>query len=483
LVEKVKRASTLSEPFWRDVAPIPVVAPQFLTTNISLAKQLGFSDDFFAQSETLAALAGNAPFQDQSPVALAYAAHQFGNWVPLLGDGRAHLIATVQTPHNETFELQLKGSGPTPFSRNGDGRATLAAMLREHIVSEAMAGLRIPTTCSLAIVATGEEVYRRRREPGAVLTRVAKSHVRVGSFQFAAAHLGKDGIAELANHEIARSYPELAGNPDRFVLFLRGAIARQATLIAKWMSVGFIHGVMNTDNMAISGETIDYGPCAFMDAFHPKKTFSSIDQFGRYAWDQQSTIALWNLTRFAECLLPLLDDDKDKSITIATAELENFNPQFEVEFESSMIKKFGITTTSQTDGEFVATQLRHMMEGQADFTLVFRHLTKIAEGGSSKQFEELFNNPASAQAFLKSWHDRLGDTSPDVAQMQDVNPIYIARNHQVEAALSEAENGNMTRFNTLCALLRTPFTEHPTAGGFELAPLPDEEVSQTFCGT
>jgi serine/tyrosine/threonine adenylyltransferase len=479
----VKRASTLSELFWRDVAPVAVAAPQFVATNVALAKQLGFSDDFFAQSETLAALAGNAPFQNQSPVALAYAAHQFGNWVPLLGDGRAHLIATVQTPAGETYELQLKGSGPTPFSRNGDGRATLSAMLREYIVSEAMAGLAIPTARSLAVATTGEDVYRRRAEPGAVLTRVAKSHVRVGSFQFAAAHLGKDGIAELANHEIARSYPELAGNPDRFVMFLRGAIARQATLIAKWMSVGFIHGVMNTDNMAISGETIDYGPCAFMDAFHPKKTFSSIDQFGRYAWDQQSTIALWNLTRFAECLLPLLDDDKDKSIAIATAVLENFNPLFEVAFESSMMKKFGITTTSQTDGEFIATQLRHMMEGQADFTLIFRHLTTIAAGGPSKQFEELFNNPTSTQLFLQAWHEKLGDTPPDVGHMQDVNPVYIARNHQVELALSEAEHGNMTRFNTLCALLRAPFTEQPTAGGFELAPLPGEEVSQTFCGT
>jgi serine/tyrosine/threonine adenylyltransferase len=479
----VIRATTLSESFRRDVAPVPVAAPRFVATNAPLASELGFAGNFFTRAETLAGLSGNRPFQDQSPVALAYAAHQFGNWVPLLGDGRAHLIATVQTPTNETFELQLKGSGPTPFSRNGDGRATLGAMLREYIVSEAMAGLGIPTTRSLAVVATGEEVYRRRREPGAVLTRVAKSHVRVGSFQFAAAHLGKDGIAELADHEIARSYPELVDQPERIVLFLRGAISRQATLIASWMCAGFIHGVMNTDNMAISGETIDYGPCAFMDVFHPKKVFSSIDQFGRYAWDQQPEIALWNLTRFAECLLPLIDDDKDKSIAIARAELEGFNPQFEAAFESGMLSKFGITTRSDTDGEFIATMLRHMMDGEADFTLVFLHLTKIADGQSSSQLESLFSGTETAQAFLKSWHTRLDGAAANIASMRNANPIYIARNHQVEAALQEAEQGNMTRFDTLCALLRSPFTEHLTGVGFELPPLPDEEVSQTFCGT
>jgi serine/tyrosine/threonine adenylyltransferase len=483
LAEEVKSASTLSESFRRDVAPVPVVAPRFVASNLELASQLGFADDFFTRPETLAALSGNAPFKDQSPVALAYAAHQFGNWVPLLGDGRAHLIATIQTPHNQTFELQLKGSGPTPFSRNGDGRATLAAMLREYVVSQAMAGLRIPTTRSLAVIATGEEVYRRSKEPGAILTRVAKSHIRVGTFQFAAAHLDKDALAELADFEIKRSYPELAGKGERYVLLLRGAISRQATLVASWMSVGFIHGVMNTDNMAISGETIDYGPCAFMDVFHPKKVFSSIDQFGRYAWDQQPAIALWNLTRFAECLLPLIDDDRDKSIAIARTELENFNPQFEVAFENKMLSKLGISSPTDTDGEFIAKMLGHMMEGQADFTLTFRHLTQIATGHQAKLPEALFSDAKTAEVFLTSWNERLTNAVPDVALMLQSNPIYIARNHQVEAALLEAEQGNMTRFNTLCGLLRTPFTEHPTAGGFELAPLPDEEVSQTFCGT
>ena len=476
-------ATPLSQRFRRDVAPVPVASPRFSVVNVPLAETLGLSTDFFEQPETLTALSGNGPFQDQSPVALAYAAHQFGNWVPLLGDGRAHLIATLKTPANKTVELQLKGSGPTPYSRNGDGRATLGAMLREFLVSEAMAGLGIPTTRSLAVVATGEDVYRRRAEPGAVLTRVATSHVRVGTFQYAMAHLDRDALVELAEHEIVRSYPDLVGQEDRFLLLLRGAIARQAQLIARWMCVGFIHGVMNTDNMAISGETIDFGPCAFMDAFHPKKVFSSIDEYGRYAWDQQPAIALWNLTRFAECLLPLLNNDREAAIAQARTELELFYPQFESAFEAGMLKKFGITIRHDSDGEFIATMLRHMMEGRADFTLAFRKLTQHAAEDVSVDLQSQFATQASGLAFMAHWRDRLGSETPDVAGMQQANPIYIARNHQVEAALAEAEHGNMTRFNRFWELLRTPFTEHPTSGGFEAAPLPDEEVTQTFCGT
>jgi serine/tyrosine/threonine adenylyltransferase len=476
-------ASTLPEVFRKSATPTPVTAPRFVATNITLAQSLGLGRDFFERLETRAALSGNGLFQNQAPVALAYAGHQFGNWVPVLGDGRAHLIATIQTPHNETFELQLKGSGPTPFSRNGDGRATLSAMLREYIVSEAMSGLGIPTTRSLAVVATGEDVYRRRAEQGAIVTRVAKSHVRVGTFQFASAHHGPEAVRALADHEIARSYPELADSPPRYLLLLRGAITRQATLIAKWMCVGFIHGVMNTDNMAISGETIDYGPCAFMDVFHPKKVFSSIDQFGRYGWDQQPAIAVWNLTRFAESLLPLLDENQERAIAMARAELETFDPQFEAAFETGMRHKLGITEAVENDGEFIATMLQHMMDGVADFTLAFRHLARIAAGESESDFRALFQTREAAQAFLLAWRDRLGRVSPDVSLMQLANPIYIARNHQVEAALTEAEGGNMTRFNTLCDLLRAPFTEQPSASGFEAGPLPEEEVTQTFCGT
>jgi serine/tyrosine/threonine adenylyltransferase len=460
VVEAVTIASSLPEQFWRKAVPEAVAAPRLVLQNDALAAQLNLPANVFEQPQTLATLSGNGPWPEFEPVALAYSGHQFGGWNPLMGDGRAHLIATLRGG----FELQLKGSGPTPFSRNGDGRAALGPMLREYVVSEAMAGLGIPTTRSLAVVATGEQVYRRRREPGAIVARIAKSHVRVGTFQFAAAHLGRDGVAALYEHERSRSHP----HTDDVHGFLASVISRQAALIAQWMSVGFIHGVMNTDNMAISGETIDYGPCAFMDVFHPKKVFSSIDEYGRYAWDQQPAIGLWNLTRFAEALLQLLDDDSDKAVAKARLELEKFFPQFEDAFESRMLQKLGIAERREDDGAFIADILKVLMDEKLDFTLYFRELTR--------------GNESSAAASAL-WRKRLGDVTPDVALMQRVNPVYIARNHQVESALLEAEDGNMERCHKLLGLLKTPYTEQENMAGFESPPLPEEEVSQTFCGT
>jgi serine/tyrosine/threonine adenylyltransferase len=456
----VTPASPLPEQFWRSAAPSPVEQPRYVARNMGLAVELGLAIDVFEQPSTLMALAGNAPWADVQPVALAYSGHQFGQWNPLMGDGRAHLIATL----NGAWELHLKGSGATPFSRNGDGRAALGPMLREYLVSEAFAGLGIPTTRCLAVVATGEEVYRRRKEPGAIVARIAKSHVRVGTFQYAAAHVGADGVKKLVAHIIERSHPD-AGDARGL---LASVITRQAQLIAQWMCVGFIHGVMNTDNMAISGETIDFGPCAFMDVFHPKKVFSSIDQFGRYAWDQQPGIGLWNLTRFAESLLDLLHDDRDAAVKVAKAELVAFYPQFEEAFELGMLAKLGIAERRADDGVFIADVLRILMEEKLDFTLFFRELTR----GVSM-------SPAADAV----WRKRLDGATPDFGLMQGANPIYIARNHQVEAALAEAESRHMTRFETLLSLLRTPFVEQPNMAGFEAAPLPDEEVTQTFCGT
>jgi serine/tyrosine/threonine adenylyltransferase len=456
----LRPASVLPQAFWRKTNPVEVSGPQLVLHNDALAAQLGLSEDFFQKPETWLALSGNGPWQDFESVALAYSGHQFGHWNPLMGDGRAHLIATL----GNGFEVQLKGSGSTPFSRNGDGRAALGPMLREYIVSEAMVGLSIPTTRSLAVVATGEQVYRKRREPGAIVTRIAKSHVRVGSFQFAAAHLGKDGVAALYAHEQQRSHPHTDNVPG----FLASVITRQAQLIAKWMCVGFIHGVMNTDNMAISGETIDYGPCAFMDRFYPQKVFSSIDQFGRYAWDKQPAIGLWNLTRFAEALLQLLDDDTDQAVVLAKQALEKFYPQFEDAFETGMLQKFGITERRVDDGEFIAEILKVLMEEKQDFTLFFRELSRGVE----------ISPGASAL-----WRKRLQGVAPAVPLMQSVNPIYIARNHQVAMALSEAEDGNMMRIHQLLKLLKTPYTEQANMTQFEAAPLPDEEVQQTFCGT
>lgn len=460
MVEALTIASRLPEAFWRKTAPEAVSAPTWVLQNVALAAQLNLPSDIFAKSETLAALSGNGPWGEFQPVALAYSGHQFGGWNPLMGDGRAHLIATLPGD----FELQLKGSGPTPFSRNGDGRAALGPMLREYIVSEAMAGLGIPTTRTLAVVATGEKVYRRRREPGAIVARIAKSHVRVGTFQFAAAHLGKAGVEALYEHERQRSHP----HTDDVRGFLASAIARQATLIAQWMCVGFIHGVMNTDNMAISGETIDYGPCAFLDVFHPKKVFSSIDEYGRYAWDQQPAIGLWNLTRFAEALLQLLDDDSDRAVAVAKLELEKFYPQFEEAFEAAMLRKLGILDRREDDGAFIADVLKVLIDEKLDFTLFFRALTRGVDVSTA----------ASAL-----WRKRLGGVDPDMKVMQQVNPVYIARNHQVEAALREAEDGNLERCHRLLSLLKTPYTEQENMAGYEAGPLPDEEVSQTFCGT
>jgi serine/tyrosine/threonine adenylyltransferase len=450
-------ASPLPPEFWRKASPVAVSAPQFLVQNRALAEQLELGPGFFDKPETLAALSGNNRFNSIEPVSLAYSGHQFGHWNPLMGDGRAHLIATL--PNG--YEIHLKGSGATPFSRNGDGRAALGPMLREYVISEAFAGLGIPTTRTLSVVATGEPVYRRRAEPGGIAARVAKSHVRVGTFQFAAAHLGPEGVRTLYDHERARSHAD-TDDPKGF---LASVIARQANLIAQWMCVGFIHGVMNTDNMAISGESIDFGPCAFMDTFHPQKVFSSIDEYGRYAWDQQPAIGLWNLTRFAESILSLLDKDKDKAVEIAKAELEKFYPQFETAFETGMLAKLGISEHRDDDGKFIADMIRILMDEKLDFTLFFRELT---------------SGRTLSEKATTLWQSRT--TAPDHDLMRRSNPIYIPRNHQVEAALSEAETGNLARFNQLCALVKSPYTEK-NMPPFEAAPLPDEEVMQTFCGT
>jgi uncharacterized protein YdiU (UPF0061 family) len=456
----VTLASPLSEGFWRKAAPIPVEAPKLVIANHALAEELKQPSDYFDSPAIVSAFAGNAAYPGFDPVSLAYSGHQFGHWNPLMGDGRAHLIATLDSG----YEIHLKGSGATPFSRNGDGRAALGPMLREYIISEAFAGLGIPSTRCLAVVATGEHIYRRRAEPGAIVVRVAQSHVRVGTFQYAAAHFGDAGVRELYEHMRGRSHIGSATPLE----FLASVITRQAKLIAQWMSVGFIHGVMNTDNMAISGETIDFGPCAFMDTFHPQKVFSSIDHGGRYAWDQQPAIGLWNLTRFAESLLGVLHENRDEAVELAKAELAKFYPQFEARFETEMLAKLGIRDRKETDGAFIANMLRILMDEKLDFTLFFRELTR----GVS------MSDPANAL-----WRERLAGEEPDKRIMQICNPIYIPRNHQVEAALREAEEGNMARTETLLRLLKAPFSEQDNMAGFEAAPLPDEEVAETFCGT
>ena len=462
--------SDLPPLFHRAVAADPVANPAWVLRNEALAQQLGLDVEWLRSNDALQALAGNAPLPGATPVAMAYSGHQFGGFNPLLGDGRAQLAGEWLAPDGTRYDLHLKGSGATLFARNGDGRATLSAMLREYIVSEAFAGLGIPSTRSLAVVATGELVYRQRKEPGAVLTRVAKSHVRVGTFQLAAVNRDREALDALMTRELARNFPPAPHGLAPARHFLRSVAARQAKLIAQWMGVGFIHGVMNTDNMQVAGETIDFGPCAFMDRFHPEKVFSSIDHMGRYAWDKQPGIALWNLTRLAESLLPLLADVQETAIEIAKEELALFMPAFEQHFEEIMRAKLGWRGADADDGERIAAIFRLMMERGDDFTLFFRSLTRIAAG------------EAPEDEALAAWRERAGAT-PDVETMRRANPIFIARNHRVEEALAAANDGDLAPTHRLLKVLAQPFRESPDDADLESPPAPEEEVLQTFCGT
>ncbi len=456
----------LPEVLHRAVEALPVANPQFVITNEKLAEHIGISPVWLKSDAALQALSGNAP-----AIAMAYAGHQFGHFVPSLGDGRAKLIGEVIGPDHIRRDLHLKGSGRTFYSRGGDGRATLGAMLREYIVSEAMAAYGIPTTRALAVVATGEKVPRERLEQGAVLTRIARSHVRVGTFQYLAARGEDDALRALVDYEVARNFAGAPAGPERFIWFLKQVIARQAQLIAQWMCVGFIHGVMNTDNMSVCGETIDYGPCAFMDAFHPQKVFSSIDQNGRYAWDKQPVMALWNLTRLAEAMLTLFDVDRDKAIALAEAELQKFMPAFETAFETGMARKLGLQIC---DGEFIAITLQALADGNADFTNFFSTLTTGADVTS------FFVNADICIEWLAAWR---AHGVIDGALMRAANPIFTPRNHRIEQAIVAANAGDLQPLHRLLKVLAQPFEQHPDEAELALPPTAEEEVTQTFCGT
>ncbi|MDE2383895.1 MAG: YdiU family protein [Alphaproteobacteria bacterium] len=455
-------------------ALLPVASAQLIIANDALAAELGIARDWLHGPEALALLSGNAAAAHGQPLAMAYAGHQFGGFNPSLGDGRAMLLGDVAAADGTRRELHLKGTGRTVFSRGADGRATLSAMLREYVVSEAMAALGVPTTRSLAVVATGEQVWRQRPEPGAVLTRVATSHVRVGTFQYLAARGDVAAVQSLMEHEIARHMPGVSGPR----AFLAQVIARQARLIAQWMSFGFIHGVMNTDNMQIAGETIDYGPCAFMDGFDPQKVFSSIDDYGRYAYDKQPVVALWNLTRLAECLLPLLAEDKDAAVKIAEAKLALFMPQFEAAFERRMLAKLGIADVAQA--AFITKTLQQMANARADFTRFFTALTRHV-AGEGVDLAAHFTSPQALAEWQAEWESLRSANA--LALMRAHNPVYIARNHRVEAALRAAEDGNLLPLHQLLLAVQKPFEARAELEAFEAAPGPQEEVLQTFCGT
>jgi protein adenylyltransferase len=481
--------AALPDGFFARVAPTPVAAPKLIKLNRPLARQLGLDPDRLESPEGAEILAGKRVPNGAEPIAMAYAGHQFGYFVPQLGDGRAILLGEVIDRDGIRRDIQLKGSGRTPFSRQGDGRAALGPVLREYIVSEAMAALGIPTTRSLAAVITGESVMREAALPGAVLTRVASSHIRVGTFQYFAARGDSEGVKRLADHVIARHYPDLAEAERPYQGLLEGVMARQAELIARWLLVGFIHGVMNTDNTSISGETIDYGPCAFLDQYDPAAVFSSIDEQGRYAYANQPRIALWNLTRFAECLLPLFSEDKEKAIEQAQSILGEFVERFTMAYQAGLRRKSGLFTEREGDDALIQDLLDAMARNQADFTLTFRGLSDAALDASQDQrIRPLFAEPAAYDEWSTRWRERIGYEPQAPAEraisMRSVNPAFIPRNHRIEAVIQAAVNrSDYAPFEELLAVLSKPYEDQPAQSAYADPPEPGQRVLQTFCGT
>jgi uncharacterized protein YdiU (UPF0061 family) len=475
--------------FFARVAPTPVTSPRLIKLNRALALHLGLDPDRLDSPEGAEILAGQRLPEGADPIAMAYAGHQFGHFVPQLGDGRAILLGEVIDSDGVRRDIQLKGSGPTPFSRRGDGRAALGPVLREYIVSEAMAALGIPTTRSLAAVMTGENVLRETPLPGAVLTRVASSHIRVGTFQYFAARGDTEGVRRLADHVIHRHYPEIANAERPYHALLEGVIARQAQLVARWLLVGFIHGVMNTDNSSVSGETIDYGPCAFMDQYDPATVFSSIDEQGRYAYANQPRIALWNLTRLAECLLPLLAGEQDKAIAEAQSALGEFAERFDGAYQAGLREKLGLFTARDGDPALAQDLLSAMAQNHADFTLTFRQLSDAALNPAGDQaVRQLFADPAAYDEWASRWRQRLDEEPQDPASRQSamlkVNPVFIPRNHRVEAVIEAAVGrDDFAPFEELLTVLSKPYQHQPAFARYADPPEPHQRVLQTFCGT
>jgi uncharacterized protein YdiU (UPF0061 family) len=469
----------LPEAFFAPARPAAFREPRVSVLNHRLAGELGLDLDALSPQAAAALFAGQSLAEGSRPIAQAYAGHQFGHFT-MLGDGRAILLGEQRTPAGRLVDVQLKGAGRTRFSRGGDGLAALGPMLREHVISEAMAGLGIPTTRSLAVVTTGEAVYRETVKRGAVLARVADSHLRVGTFEYAAALEDGAPLRALADYAIARHYPELAGAPHKYLELFRAVMDRQASLVARWQLVGFIHGVMNTDNVAISGETIDYGPCAFMNTFDPATVFSSIDRGGRYAYGNQPGIAQWNLARFAEALLSLIDPDQHRAIALATEALSEFPARFERHWLLGMRWKLGLTTAETGDADLARSLLAWMHKSRADFTNTFRDLAESEQGPAGDRYRD-----PDFLAWHSRWQERLGRDGPPRATahalMRAANPAVIPRNHRVEEALSAAEErDDLSPLRRLLAALEWPYE----AGAAEYRDPPaDESNYRTFCGT
>jgi len=497
----------LPEHFYARLAPTPVAAPLLVKVNVELACSLGLDPNALTSTEGVEILAGNRVAEGSEPIALAYAGHQFGYFVPQLGDGRAILLGEVMGRDGVRYDIQLKGSGPTPFSRRGDGRAVLGPVLREYVVSEAMAALGVPTTRSLAAVTTGERVLRETLMPGAVFTRVAASHLRVGTFQFFAARGDIEGLRTLAHYAIDRHYPQTAHVENPFRALLDAVISRQAYLVAQWMLIGFIHGVMNTDNTSISGETIDYGPCAFMEAYDPATVFSAIDENGRYAYANQPRIALWNLTRLAEAMLPLLEQElasqktgslaigsresriQEEAVISANEALAAFDPQFQAARIAGLRRKLGLYSERDEDLALAEDLLERMAANSADFTLTFRRLCDAAAGVEGDiGIRELFVVPRAYDEWAAQWRKRLADESisPDerAAAMRKANPAFIPRNHIVEEAINAAMwKQDFHPFEQLLDVVSRPYDDRPDLLRYATPAGPEECVRQTFCGT
>ncbi|MEO0989607.1 MAG: YdiU family protein [Pseudomonadota bacterium] len=470
----------LPDRFFTRLPPTPVRAPTLIKLNTNLAQELGLDPEALTADEGVAWLAGNTAAEGSEPLAQVYAGHQFGGWSPQLGDGRAHLLGEVIDRNGQRRDIQLKGSGQTPYSRMGDGRAWLGPVLREYIVSEAMHGFGIPTTRALAAVATGERVVREAPFPGAVLTRIAASHIRVGTFQFFYARQDIEALKLLLDHAIQRHYPEVAVAEVPALAFLEAVVARQAQLVAGWMSLGFIHGVMNTDNTTISGETIDYGPCAFMDVYHPETVFSSIDQYGRYAYLNQPEILVWNLAQLATALVPLIDDDSDRAVKLATEAILEFRPIYQTAWLKRFRAKLGLLTEEPGDAELAQGFLDAMAEGRADFTNAFRGL---ADGSAGAHFEMSDPFEAWDAAYAARLSRETATTDARSKAMNAANPAVIPRNHRVEEAIQHALSGDLAPFERLVGAVSSPFSLGDADQDLTEPPQPEEEVRQTFCGT
>ncbi len=477
----------LPERFYARVNPAPFTAPRLIKLNRELAQALSLDPEWLASEEGLGFLSGQTIAPGSEPAATAYAGHQFGSFTPQLGDGRAVLLGELLNRDGQRFDVQLKGGGRTPFSRGGDGRAAIGPVLREYIVSEFMAAVGVPTTRALAAVATGEPVFREEALPGAVLVRIASSHIRVGTFQFFAARQDLEAIQALADHVIARHYPAVAAGDEPYRALLEAVVAAQAELIAHWLLLGFIHGVMNTDNMTVSGETIDYGPCAFLDNYDPQTVFSSIDRGGRYAYGNQPNIALWNLTRLAETLLTLLAPEEEAAVNIAQEALATFEPRFLAAYRGGLMRKLGIISPREDDAELANAILSVMARNQVDFTLFFRRLGAAIEAGNDEPVRSLFVDPTAADALLERWRARLAEDPQDPeerrAAMDRANPAFIPRNHRIEAVIAAALQDDFAPFEELMTVLSRPFDDQPEFASYAVPPLENERVRATFCGT